>query len=106
MLFKVGSKEAIGSSTNSTMLSRSVTMRVELGPGNYVVQVRHTVDTRFIMLIYTLHQVRLDREINGEQVRRSPSRTHWLAFSIVDSLRSLTRRKSWPRRCRNETTIK
>ena len=69
MLFKVGSKEAIGSSTNSTMLSPSVTMRVELGPGDYVLQVRHTVDMRSIMLIYTLHQVRLDREINGEEVR-------------------------------------
>jgi len=51
MLFKVGPKEAIGSSTNSTMLSRSVTMRVELGPGDYVLQVRHAVDMRSIMLI-------------------------------------------------------
>src|ERR1700691_4763499 len=45
-LFKVGSKEIMGSSTHSIMLPRSVTLRVELAPGDYVVQVRcrHSTD--------------------------------------------------------------
>jgi hypothetical protein len=38
-LFKVGSKEAMGSSTHSTMLPRSVTLRVTLPPGDYNAQV-------------------------------------------------------------------
>jgi hypothetical protein len=44
-LFKVGSKEAMGSSTHSTMLPRSVTLRVALPPGDYVVQVGSTHST-------------------------------------------------------------
>src|SRR5882762_3422250 len=39
-LFKVGSKEAVGSSTHPIPLGRSVTLRTELSPGDYVVQVR------------------------------------------------------------------
>jgi hypothetical protein len=44
-LFKVGSKEVVGSSSNSTSFSRSVTLRVELTPGDYVVQVSRNKDT-------------------------------------------------------------
>jgi hypothetical protein len=39
-LFKVGSKEVIGSSTHSPSWARSATLRIELLPGDYVVQVR------------------------------------------------------------------
>src|ERR1700691_833120 len=41
-LFKVGSKEVVGSSTHSIAPARSVMMRLELSPGDYVVQVRST----------------------------------------------------------------
>jgi hypothetical protein len=39
-LFKVGSKELVGSSSYSTGLSRSVTLRIDLPAGDYVVHVR------------------------------------------------------------------
>ncbi|KIM82630.1 hypothetical protein PILCRDRAFT_820507 [Piloderma croceum F 1598] len=51
-LFKVGSKEVVGSSTNSRAPTRSVTLRIELSPGDYVVQVR------------------LDRDFNDDQAEK------------------------------------
>jgi len=48
-LFKVGSKKAVGSSSYSTGLTRSVTLRIDLPAGDYVVHVR------------------LDREYNSNQ---------------------------------------
>jgi hypothetical protein len=40
-LFKVGSKEVLASSTNSNALTRSVTCRIDLPAGDYVVHVGH-----------------------------------------------------------------
>lgn len=51
-LFKVGSKEVVGSSTHSIAPARSVMMRLELSPGDYVVQVR------------------LDREVYDSQIKK------------------------------------
>lgn len=51
-LFKVGSKEPIGSSSYSTALTRSVTLRIELTPGDYVVQVRFADSITHVLVTY------------------------------------------------------
>ena len=51
-LFKVGLKEAVGTSTLSMPLTRSAMLRGELPPGDYVVQVGLAHFKRQLLLIY------------------------------------------------------
>jgi hypothetical protein len=48
-LFKLGSDEVLGSSTYSYGATRSVTLTIELPPGNYVVHVEHVCVCHFVL---------------------------------------------------------
>lgn len=63
-LFKSGSKKPIGSSSYSTGLTRSVVLRKDLPAGVYVVHVSSPLfELSVFCLIFTIFQVRLDREM-------------------------------------------
>lgn len=79
-VFKAGSKDIIGSSSYSTALTRSVTLRINLLPGDYVVHVRWESLSRGLLLKYFFYKVRLDREYKSDVV--------WILFFYSLSLNS------------------
>ncbi|KAF7976478.1 hypothetical protein HWV62_6749 [Athelia sp. TMB] len=96
-LFKRGSNVALGSSSYSYGRTRSVTLRTELQPGDYIVHVG-TISVVLLSIwnANTTEQVRLSRKIEKEQIDKTKLETtvEWPTKKVVPLWSRFARSKS------------
>ena len=96
-LFKRGSDLALGSSSYSYGRTRSVTLRTELQPGDYIVHVR-TISVVLLPILNanSTDQVRLSRKIEQEQIDKTKLETTagWPTKKVVPLWSRFARSKS------------
>lgn len=96
-LFKRGSNVALGSSSYSYGRTRSVTLRTELQPGDYIVHVGNiSIVLLSIWNANTTEQVRLSRKIEKEQIDKTKLETtvEWPTKKVVPLWSRFARSKS------------